>query len=186
MKLTAVAVGILALGIVVGFALAGGASGGPASAVPQCPGPSSQCPAPTPAPPQQREDQIVLTTAFFGFVPGDWQMTTFNYAPVVGLDPSDYDAGSSFSFEAVLISTGPDLTGCARLYNLTTDLPVDGSEVCLIVGELPPSGIVKARLRSDSITLASGENDYTIQSKCPLLGCGIHWHGTRIIAEWTE
>ncbi len=50
MKLTALAVVILALGIVVGFALAGGAPGGPASAVPQCPGPSAQCATPTPTP----------------------------------------------------------------------------------------------------------------------------------------
>ena len=47
MKLIALAVVILALGIVLGFAIPGGSSGGPASAVPQCPGPSSQCPTPT-------------------------------------------------------------------------------------------------------------------------------------------
>ena len=50
MKLTALAVVILALGIVVGFALAGGASEGPASAAPKCPGPSPQCPTPTQTP----------------------------------------------------------------------------------------------------------------------------------------
>ncbi len=50
MKLAALAVVILALGIVVGFALAGGSSGGPASAIPKCPGPSSQCATPTPTP----------------------------------------------------------------------------------------------------------------------------------------
>ncbi len=50
MKLTALALAILALGIVVGFALAGGSLGGPVSAVPKCPGPSSQCATPTPTP----------------------------------------------------------------------------------------------------------------------------------------
>ena len=63
MKLTALAVVILALGIVVGFSLAGGSSGGPASAVPKCPGPSSQCATPTPAPAQQREDQVIIFTS---------------------------------------------------------------------------------------------------------------------------
>ena len=50
MKLTALAVAILALGILAGFALAGGASERSVSAVPQCPGPSAHCATATPAP----------------------------------------------------------------------------------------------------------------------------------------
>ncbi len=183
MKLTALAVVILALGIVVGFALAGGPSGGPASAIPQCPGPSAQCATPTPTPPQQREDQITITAARVDFVAGEfWQSPAASFNAIVALDPADYPAGTEYRYESVLAIESADMTGCTRLYNLTTDLPVAGSEICLTV-TTPP---LTERLRSGPIALSSGENEYTIQSICLQPACGASWHATRIIAEWTE
>ena len=133
MKLTALAVVILALSIVVGFALAGGSSGRPASAVPQCPGPSSQCATPTPAPPQQREDQIVIFTATGNSRPlvqgATYDLLTRAEPIMLALDPADYAPSSLFRFEAIWSAVSPATT-CIRLFDATAGAAVAGSEVC--------------------------------------------------------
>ncbi len=188
MKLTALAVVLIALGIVVGFALAGGSLGGSASAVPKCPGPSSQCATPTPTPsPQQREDQITIGTTGAFTASTVWQGPA-GFFPIIALDPADYPADTAFSYEAILVIGSDNTTGCTRLYNLTTDLPVVGSDVCLTSTTVPTSapGFLIDRMRSGPFALALGENEYEVQGMCPQPACGVSWHATRIIAEWTE
>ena len=180
MKLTALAVVILALGIVVGFALAGGSSGGPASAVPKCPGPSSQCATPTPAPPQQREDQItIFSDTDQSGITGDWSSS--NVFPIVALDRADYPADADFRFEALFLDS--DAGTCARLFDLAGDSPVSGSELCLdqATAFFPPT-----RLRSGILALGVGEREYVAQTRCltPCLQGGLN--AARIIVEWTE
>ena len=186
MKLTALAVVILSLGIVVGFALAGGVSG-PASAVPQCPGPSSQCATPTPTPPpQQREDQITIfasggnegiereTAVFLDLVP--------HGASRLALDPDEYPAMASFQLEG-LWETQSMSTICIRLFDRTANTPVAGSEACLF----SPTGGLDARVRSAPMSLAIGEHEYVVQGKCEGPVCNnTHIQGARIIVEWTE
>ncbi len=188
MKLTALAVVILALGIVVGLALAGGSSGRPASAIPQCPGPSSQCPTPTPAPPQQREDQMMVFGTTRAFTASTVWQGPAGFFPIIALDPADYPADTAFSYEAILVIGSDNTTGCTRLYNLTTDLPVVGSDVCLTSTTVPTSapGFLIDRMRSGPFALALGENEYEVQGMCPQPACGVSWNGTRIIVEWTE
>ena len=184
MKLTALAVVLLTLGIVVGFALAGGVSGRPASAIPQCPGPSSQCATPTPAPPQQREDQMMVLGTTRAFTASTVWQGPAGFFPIIALDPADYPADTAFSYEAILVIGSDNTTGCTRLYNLTTDLPVVGSDVCLTSTTSDPNLI--DRMRSGPIALALGENEYGVQGMCPQPACAVSWHATRIIAEWTE
>ena len=156
----------LVAGIALGFVLRGGAFEAEAKPVLQ-----------------QREDQIVLTASRIDFVAGEfWQKPSAAYNPIVALDPAEYPAGTEFNYEAVLAIESADTTGCTRLYNLTTDLPVVGSEICLAVTTTP----ARERVRSGPIDLTSGENEYTIESVCRQPACGVSWHGTRIIAEWTE
>ena len=186
MKLTALAVVILALGIVVGFALAGGSSGGPASAVPQCPGPSSQCATPTPAPPQQREDQIVLFASNVSIVtnvPGQYETLAGSLPPLLALDPGDYPSGASFQFEATWRQASGTIA-CLRLFDVTTNTPVAGSEICSSA-----VGGTLVRPRSSPITLALSEHEYITQGKCGLTApvCGSPSIGIgRVIVEWTE
>ena len=180
MKLTALAVVILALGIVAGFALAEGSSGGPASAAPQCPGPSSQCPTP---PPQQREDQIVIFTAASESLAGgaglDFELLGDEHISVQ-LDSADYPADNTFRLE-VSIDLLANSTSCFRLLDKTASSPVSASEFCISSGTTDLS----ASYRSSVFGLSSEPREY-----------GIEEHGTqgflatvraaRIIAEWTE
>ena len=196
MKLTALAVVILALGIAVGFALAGGASEGPASAAPKCPGPSPQCPTPTPAPPQQREDQIIIhsgrqrpPTAGDPGIPTDWGFQEGEDRPafIVAIDTDDYPEGSVFRFEAMVANLTPAVTLCARLFDLTAGAPVVGTELCETLGQFDNA----RRMRSVPISLLAGEREYTIQVKCipvsPSTSCSNStWPSSRVIAEWTE
>ena len=169
MKLTALAVVILALGIVVGFALAGGASGGPASAVPQCPGPSSQCPTPTPEPPQQREDQIPVTMS----------SPCCLQRHIIALDPGDYPIGAVFKFEAA--NSDPLASGtCVQLFDLTDSIGLAASEVCA------PAAFKPVRVRSGGFSLSSGEHEYTVEATCGADPPTCTILATRIIVEWTE
>ena len=180
MKLTTLAVVILALGIVLGLALAGGASEGPASAAPQCPGPSSQCPTPTPAPPQQREDQIALTTDT-NFLQ---DTTTFAVAAPfdrIALDPADYPSNAVFRLEAVV--WGSSSTMCLRLFDWTTFVTVPDSEVC--ASNLPASNqSPPLRIRSGPFSLPAVEADYGLMGQLADGGSGTH--SSLIIVEWTE
>ena len=179
MKLIALAVVVLALGIVAGFALAKGVSDGPASAAPKCPGPSAQCPTPTPTPPtRQREDQITIFAD--GNVPfvlppsDDWNF--FEARSVVALDTDNYRAGSTFQFEAVLLGDG-----CMRLFDLTDGAAVSGSEVC---SSQPFSLSLPDRQRSGPLLMPTGEHEYAVQGKTLTDDdVGI---AARIIVEWTE
>ncbi len=190
--LTALAVVILALGIIVGFALAGGASG-PASAVPQCPGPSSQCPTPTPAPPQQREDQITIFA--HGGVSSAPTVASETYTRLEGqrdsppaflaLDPGDYPSAVFFRLDA-LFDAKPGISTCLRLFDVTANSPITDSEVCHGVAS-PPT--ILLRERSGSFNLLAGEHEYSVQGKCipganSCSGAGVL--AIRIIAEWTE
>ncbi len=191
MKLAALAVVILAIGIVVGLALAGGSSGGPASAVPQCPGPSSQCPTPTPAPPQQREDQVVLFS--HGHTDGPAMSESAGYLPlsdqsvILALAAGDYPTAASFRFEASWRAAS-EATSCLRLFDATADTPVNGAEVCHTIPV--DSGNEPVRVRSALFALPAGEHEYTIQGRCNTLGTSdcpaTNVTDARIIAEWTE
>ena len=182
MKLSALAVVLLALGIVVGFALAGGPSGGPASAVPQCPGPSSQCATPTPAPPQQREDQITIFNEFGGFSFDTTEFIDVGGATSPGrlaLDPTEYPTSSMFRLE-VVISTDGAGTKCVRLFDTTVNTGIGESEFCVPPGD---SGVLLRR--SEPFSLPDGKHEYLVQYKDtgderPKLKLA------RIIAEWTE
>ncbi len=181
MKLTALAVVILALGIIVGFALATGTSEGPALAVPTCPGPSSQCPTPTPAPPQQREDQITI----FGDAQAVQGTVEFSVYEVLSpgilfaLDPADYPASADYRLEAVM-RVSSNSTQCVRLLSRTAAAPVAGSDACFATG--PSSGHV--RVRSLPFSLPSGETEYTLEAKFD--GSRGEVFAARIIVEWTE
>ncbi len=188
MKLTAVAVVILAIGIVVGFALAGGTSGGPASAVPQCPGPSSQCATPTPAPPQQREDQITLfaesgssgrSLHCSGCSPSDWSFLASEDYPIMALDANDYPPTSSFRLDATFDDHSAFAEGCMRLFNLTETAGISESEVCYNAGSVPVDLI---HLRSGPFQIPDEEHEYALQSR----GTGGLGKSAFIIVEWTE
>ena len=191
MKLTALAVVILALGIVLGFALAGGSSGGPASAVPQCPGPSSQCPTPTPAPPQQREDQVVLFS--HGHQDGPGMSESAGYLPLnnqdvlLALAAGDYPTGATFRFDASWRAASW-ATSCLRLFDETADTPVNGAEVCHTIPV--DSGIEPVRVRSALFALPAEEHEYSIQGRCNTLGTSdcptTNVTDARVIVEWTE
>ena len=174
MKLTALAVVILALGVVLGLALRDTAFDSPASADPTCPGPSTQCP------PQQREDQITLTTE-----PSFLQdTTTFAVAAPfdrIALDPADYPSNTVFRLEALVF--GGSSTMCLRLFDWTTLVTVPDSEVC--ASNLPASNqSPPLRIRSGPFTLPAGEADYGLMGQLADGGAGTRL--SRIIVEWTE
>ena len=182
MKLTALAVVILALGIILGFALAGGSSGGPVSAVPSCPGPSANCPTPTPAPPQQREDQVDILGAALGAATSndpDWPFR----GPAISFDPDNYPPGATFRFEGVFQQPDDD---CARLAVVTdpTSSPVLGSPIAESEVCGSPSLGFDNRNRSGPLSLQSGERVYMTQVLASNDGFGIEF--ARIIVEWTE
>ena len=189
MKLAALAVVILALGIVVGLALAGGTSGGPASAVPQCPGPSSQCATPTPAPPQQREDQITLfaesgssgrSLHCSGCIPSDWSFlgSSIDY-PIIALDANDYPPTSSFRLDATFDDHTAFAEGCMRLFDLTETAGISESEVCYNADSVPVDLI---HLRSGPFQIPNEEHEYALQGR----GTGGLGISAFIIVEWTE
>ena len=188
MKLTALAVVILALGIILGLALRDTAFDRPASAIPKCPGPSAQCATPTPAPPQQREDQITI------FAHGDLSGPAIERETAVfldlvnhgstkfALDRGEYPALASFQLEG-LWETKSMSTICIHLLDKTTNTPVVGSEACLFT----PTGGADVRVRSAPMSLAIGEHEYDVQGKCEGPGCvSVPIFGARIIVEWTE
>ena len=188
MKLTALAVVILALGIVVGFLLAGGASEGPASAAPKCPGPSPQCATPTPAPPQQREDQITLFAEISaGEVlkcsncgPSDWSfLTSGSDYPIMSLDANDYPPTSSFRLDATFDDHSAFAEGCMRLFDLTETAGISESEVCYSADSVPVDLI---HLRSGPFQIPDEEHEYALQSR----STGGRGKSARIIVEWTE
>ncbi len=220
MKLTALAVVLLALGVVVGLALRSSATeAAPKWATPEFVDDSIEAfnqavvqpiaatvgqlqgdvtdldqrvtALETAAPPQQREDQIVLfaPNQFHGPLIRNTRTTYSDLQDIgpalLGLDPADYPSGASFQFEATWRTVG-NTTSCLRLVDATTNAPVAGSEVCRTSTE----GEV-VRLRSSSMTLAPAEHDYVVEGKCvvlpdelcpsfPLVGAA------RIIVEWTE
>ena len=194
MKLIALAVVVLALGIIVGLALRDTAFDRPASAVPQCPGPSAQCPTPTPAPPQQREDQITIwadggPTAFDPTLlvhsTGDgWAF--LRPAPFVVLDTADYPGNARFRFEGTFLNTFPG--ACLRLYSLVvggtilspSGSPVFGSEICSDTD----SGTVDL-VRSPPVQLPNGEFEYRVQGDNEFRAGDVA-NAVRIIVEWTE
>ena len=182
MKLTALAVVILALGVVVGFALAGGSSGGPASAIPQCPGPSSQCATPTPAPPQQREDQITIFSGIgdLGVPPGT-EFANFIFRFPFALDPADYPSSSTFRLEIVSSVQSVSNTACVRLFSTTSSAPVVASETCFTGVDGDP-----VRLRFGPFSLPTGEHEYLMQGKWEGVSNAGGISTARIIVEWTE
>ena len=203
MKLTVLAVVILALGIAFGLALHGQLDGSAVAARtcrPKCPTPTAT-PKPTP-PPQQREDQVVIFTTWTSRVcpNGGYQTVGGGCSPSsdkgqiasIELAASDYPTGTTFRWEVSMSSS----TTCFRLYDNTADQPVSGSELCESnLGD-------RLRVRSGPVTLSADSHEYVVQMKnldwapdfvCPFptdpdLYCG--WSGgveaARIIAEWTE
>ena len=181
MKLAALAVVILVLGIVVGFALAGGASGGPVSAVPQCPGPSSQCPTPTPAPLQQREDQITIFSGTTLGVPPGTEFANFIERFPFALDPADYPSSSTFRLEIVSSVQSVSNTACVGLFSTTASAPVVASEACFTGVDGNP-----VRLRFGPFSLPTGEHEYLLQGKWEGISNSGGISMARIIVEWTE
>ncbi len=180
MKLTALAVVILSLGIVVGFALAGGVSG-PASAIPQCPGPSSQCATPTPTPPpERREDQITIFTITSASLAasGGAGFQNLSSGILFALDAADYPASAVYRLEAVM-NLPPAFTGCVRLFSKTATAPIAESDACFTTG----SADERVRVRSFPFSLPSGEHEYTLQATS---GSANAVFAARIIVEWTE
>ncbi len=184
MKLAALAVALLALGIVLGLALAGGVSEGPASAEPKCPGPSANC-TPTPAPPQQREDQVVIF-AQEGAIAGrpDFGPIEGSSSYMIGFDPADYPSSSTFRFEATWTDTSPFIETCVRLLERDTRTNIAESEVC----HTAPleADFREVRIRSAPFTLPVGEHNYKIQGRCLPAPCNSTIGSARIIVEWTE
>lgn len=173
MKLTALVVVILALGIVVGFAFAGGASEGPASAAP---------------PIQQREDQItIFADGGFGIVSGATEYEALqNNGTVVALDPGDYPPSASFRFEGAWQAIS-GVTTCLRLFDQTAGAPVIGAETCYSNSSTTTDEDV--RVRSAAVSLPPSEHEYIVQAKCVVgaLSCrGHEAFAARIIVEWTE
>jgi hypothetical protein len=126
--------------------------------------------------PQAREDQITMYSAGTqppgGFAQCSEGWCTATAIPTVALDASDYPTNSLFRFE------GADwlyiFPTCARLFDMTANIPVVGSEVC---------GAANERVRSGAFTISVSEHEYTLQAaetngSLPL--------AARIIAEWTE
>ena len=185
MKLTILAVVILALGIAVGLVLHGQLDGS-AAAAPPCP-PKCATPTATPTPtppPQQREDQIVLGAT------GAANQTTFSYvggtrAPWIAFDAGDYPSSSVFRLEFI-IDLGADQTTCVRLFDLTTDSAIPASTMCATGAPSPQSQIDRRRLRSDPLTLPAGEHEYTLQGQSEVSIGGSSVQFSRIIVEWTE
>ena len=196
MKLTALAVVILALGIVVGFALAEGSLGGPASAIPKCPGPSSQCATPTPTPsPQQREDQITIfaPASNLGVRSCGSEPPVYATIPITSCPPRpgqdklgsielaarDYPSTAAFRLEVTeLVATNTTL--CFRLYDSTADQPVPGSEICR--SNASSSESLHLRVRTDPLTLSIDSHEYVVQGR----GSTGFAFAARIIVEWTE
>jgi len=138
-----------------------------------------------PPPPQAREDQITYWSEPVGGVgtnPQSYLRLTQNE---LALDATDYPPSSAFRFEVVLFG-GAGSTNCIRLFDLTANAAVAGSELCITGG---PNSI-DARLRSGPLALPSSEHTYTVEGKfdgpnapgC----CTVTVNAARIIAEWTE
>lgn len=142
--------------------------------------------------PQAREDQITIFSEAGGAQQGSAGSANtpdgpefgglLNTGPVlVALDGAEYPTSSSFHLE-VLMANGAQGTFCARLFNITTNAPASGSEVCFTAVE-PES----RRLRSGLLTLPPGEHVYTVQGKADSpIGARAAVYAARIIAEWTE
>ena len=193
MKLTALAVIILALGIAFGLALHGQLDGS-AVAAPPCPPKCTPTPTPTPTPPpQQREDQIV----FFADISSEASRPCgLTYSPVrpdcgpeslgkvysIGFDPSKYPTDTSLTLELTGAATHNFQEICSRLYDNTAGHEVPGSEIC----EGPePNGDAKwFRVRSGTLSPEPGEHEYVIQSKGEFSSGRLY--AARIIVEWTE
>lgn len=170
-----------------------------ATASPTATATATPTPTPTSAPtptasaspvPQMREDQIFLSLAgatdasgpAFSFLGGG--PTT--RLPGVALDAARYSASTLFRFE-VILGRGTNTTNCLRLFDLTADRPVAGSDICITVG---PDPLPFTRFRSGSFALTTGLHEYTIQGEFvpdPTTNCcGVDVSISRIIAEWTE
>ena len=140
MKLTALAVVVLALGIVVGIALAGGSSGGPASAVPQCPGPSANCATPTPSPTPAPPPTATLIHTILHPNPAPPNRFGESVASVgnnvfVG-SPGDVNQGAVHVFD----STTGDF-----LFTITSPEPLAGAEFGLSIARVGGNILVSAK-----------------------------------------
>ena len=172
MKLTVLAVVTIALGIVLGLALARGVSEGPASAAPKCPGSSANCPTPTPTPtppPQQREDQITVAIGDFRFEgtePDNFRSISSG-KHVIGLDASKYPAATTFTLEVGFQQvTGFMQEGCARLFD-TAGSAVSGSDLCWSFDGSQP---IIERLRSSPFSLPAGLHEKPLRLRMGLAG----------------
>ncbi len=147
---------------------------------------------------QKREDQVVIfSQPNLGAGPSIERKNRVwaeleDYVPVgLVLNPADYPSSASFSFQAVWFAA-PRATSCLRLFDTTTNTVVEGSEVCHTnPAEHPGSELV--RVRSAPFVVPFGEHEYTVQGKCgnlnpdPAFWCSVPAVGdTRIIVEWTE
>jgi hypothetical protein len=167
-RLIIAAVGLaLVVGIVVG-AIVGNAFGSSASASTAA---------------QPREDQIT----FFSDGGGLSGPTDPDYVPVPSLlavDPGDYPPSSAFRFEGQLFHRpNGGSTTCMRLFDLTTNAAVPGSELCDYPGGEESSFV---RLRSGAFSLPTGEHEYTVEWKCACVdGETGAVSSARLIVEWT-
>ncbi len=142
---------------------------------------------------QPREDQIVIfwdgnfqpeqPEQFETLRPAGSETTPL----MVALDAKRYPQQSQFRLEAALTyESGPQGTNCFRLFNLTSNSAVVGSDICVPAGDSPhPAQLV----RSEPFILEAGQHNYGVQG---MVQCGgelcrpsLVW-AARIIAEWEE
>jgi len=133
---------------------------------------------------QQREDQIVFTDGGGASTEGDfWSINMSGQADVLAFDPNDYPPGATVRFEVQVFHTSNWALPqeCVRIFDVTADAPVSGSELCL-AGADPP-GLLRppVRMRSGPVVMAAGEHEYRLDYKGELAV-----RDTRIIVEWEE
>lgn len=95
---------------------------------------------------------------------------------MITIDPGLYPSAAMASLEARL-NVFPDTRFCLRLYSLTTNTGVEGSEVCLENTALTPPGsypsATSMRVFSDSFKAEGSPADYTLQWKANRLSDGL-------------
>ena len=178
MRFTALAVVILALGIVVGFALAGGPSGGPASAVPKCPPTSSSpnCTTPTPVPTSTPVPNPTLAQTFLNPSPDPsdrfgQSVASIGSNVIVGA-PGDSNAGAVYVFDGangsiLLTIPNPD-TGAASNPQFGFSVAAVGGNI--LVGapsyDIPTAGRIGRAVLFDGTT---GDLLLTIPNPTPIV-----------------
>jgi hypothetical protein len=132
---------------------------------------------------QPREDQIPIYSTIPAGSATNWGFALGGDRPMymAALDPSDYPSGSVFRFEAILTGAAPPSTLCTRLFDVTANAAVAGTELCQ---DLDPYQSI--RLRSQPASLLNGEHEYAVQTNCLASCSDTGVYSARVIVEWEE